>query len=78
LKPQKKMEQQQTKILLNSLTDLEVFHEKIGTGSFAQVKLVKHKPSGLILALKEIDLSQSLNYKEESKLILREINIHKK
>lgn len=69
--------QPENEILFNSLTDLEPIKEKIGKGSFAQVKLVRHKESGAILALKEIDLSNSLNYREESKLIEREIKIHK-
>ena len=67
----------ENEILLRSLADLEPIKEKIGKGSFAQVKLVKHKETGALLALKEIDLNNSLNYREESKLIEREIKIHK-
>ena len=65
------------KISLTSLKDLEIVKDKLGSGSFAQVRLVRHKQTNTILALKEINLETSLNYGEESKLIKREINVHK-
>ena len=50
---------------------------RLGIGAFAQVKLVRHKNSDKMLALKVIDLNTSQNYEAESRQIQLELKIHK-
>lgn len=56
----------QVAIKMESLDDLENAGGRLGKGSFASVKLVKHKNHDTLLALKVIDLSTSQNYEMES------------
>ena len=64
-------------ITLNNLKDIKPAGGRLGKGSFAQVKLVKHKNHEKLLALKIIDLGTSMNYEEEEKQIMKELSIHK-
>lgn len=71
------MEGEKHNIFINTLSDVEAAGGRLGKGSFAQVKLVKHKNSEKLLALKVIDLNTSPNYQQESKQIQRELKVHK-
>ena len=66
-----------TNIFINSLKDVKVEGGRLGKGSFAQVKLVRHKNSDRLLALKVIDLNDSPNYEKESLQIKRDLKVHK-
>lgn len=59
----------QKSISMNSLNDVKPAGGRLGKGAFAHVKLVRHKDSDKLLALKVIDLSTSPNYSLESKQI---------
>lgn len=50
---------------------------KLGKGAFAQVKLVKHKTTEQMLALKVVDLTLSKNLAEELQQIRTECRVHK-
>lgn len=50
---------------------------RLGKGAYAQVKLIQHKDSEIMLALKVIDLSNSMNVKWEKQQILTECRTHK-
>ena len=62
---------------LDNMGDLHHLGVRLGKGAFAQVKLIKHKNSDVMLALKVIDLSNSGNFSEEMKQIMTECRIHK-
>lgn len=61
---------------LANLDDIQQVGAKLGKGSRASVKLVKHKSNDQTLALKVIDLSDSKNYQSELQTILTECNVH--
>ena len=61
----------------SKIDDIEHVGAKLGKGAFAQVKLVQHKATGKMLALKIIDMSLSQNYDEELAQIMVECSTHK-
>lgn len=62
---------------INNLDDVQHVGARLGKGSFAQVKLVRHKASQKMLALKVIDLTASKIFDEEYTQIMRECKVHK-
>ena len=60
--------------------DLEELHPvgaKLGKGSRAMVKLVKHQKDSRLMALKTISLKESSNYQEEFEILITECQLHK-
>lgn len=64
-------------LTFDDISDIEHMGVRLGHGAFAQVKLVQHKESETMLAMKNIDLSKSSNFDSEMKQIMIECRIHK-
>lgn len=62
----------------NRLDDLHPVGAKLGRGSRAEVKLVKHQRDNRLMALKSIDLSECPHYANERDTILMECELHKR
>jgi serine/threonine protein kinase len=67
----------ESNIKFSTLDAVEHVGAKLGKGAFAQVKLVQHKQSKKMLALKVIDLTNSQNLEQEREQIMIECRIHK-
>lgn len=64
-------------LTFDDMNDVQHMGVRLGHGAFAQVKLVQHKQSETMLAMKQIDLSNSSNFDAEMKQIMIECRIHK-
>lgn len=60
-----------------TLDELEIKARKLGKGSYGQVHLALHKPSGIKVAVKKIVKAQ-LRTERIKETLRREIDIHKK
>jgi serine/threonine protein kinase len=59
------------------LDDYEITSQVLGSGSYGEVKLIKHKSSSELFALKQINKKVLEEEKTSPDLILREISVHK-
>lgn len=66
-----------TSVAFTGLEDLHPVGAKLGRGSRAVVKLVKHQKDKRFMALKTIDLKESVNFQAELEVLLTECHIHK-
>lgn len=71
------MSRARKQVTLDDMEDLHHMGVRLGRGAFAQVKLIKHKKTDIMLALKVIDLINSGNFSEEMKQIMTECRVHK-
>lgn len=65
-----------SKISFDSMADLKPSNKKLGKGSYAKVKLLKHVLTGTFVALKVIDLRQSGSFDEDYAQIDAECRVH--
>ena len=64
-------------VMFNGLEELHPVGAKLGRGSRATVKLMRHQQDGRLLALKTINLNESANFQSELEVLLTECHVHK-
>ncbi len=65
-----------TRKTLIGLHEVEHLGAKLGRGSRAEVRLVRHKSTGSELALKTVDLSDASDFESASRPVLEECAVH--
>ena len=73
---QQKLEQQLLNIKKDDLEFIQTKEANLGKGSYGEVKLAKHKATGILVAVKQIEKA-SLSSAKIKETLIREIRIQK-